>query len=229
MKTQAATFAVKATGDDHIAQATTSTAGRDREGDEIVSSGVDVQPFLRNPVVLWAHDYKSLPVGRAISVDKGRDTLTATWQWASGDAFAERVKHCWQHGILNAVSVGIRPKEVERLSDGSGVRILTSELLEFSVVPVPANADAIRRMKAAGLFSSSSFAATDVVVELADSDNEVVLELLDDDEVVLDVSQHAFQHAVVEGVTAAYNDVISDELRRSLNYAMGRIDDDVRR
>ena len=229
MKTQAATFAVKATGDDRIAQATISTAGRDREGDEIVSSGVDVQPFLRNPVVLWAHDYKSLPVGRAITVDKGRESLTATWQWVDGDQFAERVKHCWQHGVLNAVSVGIRPKQVERLPDGSGVRILTSELLEFSVVPVPANADALRRMKAAGLFSS--FAATDVVVEVADSDDEVVLELRDDDEVVLemDVSPHALQHAVVEGVTAAYTEIISDELGRSINYAMGRIDDDVRR
>ena len=135
------------------------------------------------------------------------------------DAFAERVKHCWQQGILNAVSVGIRPKEVERLSDGTGVKILTSELLEFSVVPVPANAEALRRMKAAGLLSSSSFAARDGVLELSDSD----------DEVVLDVSQHAFQHAVAEGVTAAYAEVISDELRRSLNYAMGRIDDGGRR
>jgi HK97 family phage prohead protease len=210
---------VKATGDNHLAQATISTAGRDREGDEIVSSGVDVQPFLRNPVVLWAHDYKSLPVGRATAVNKGRDSLTASWQWADGDAFAERVKHCWQQGILNAVSVGIRPKEVERLSDGTGVKILTSELLEFSVVPVPANAEALRRMKAAGLLSSSSFAARDGVLELSDSD----------DEVVLDVSQHAFQHAVAEGVTAAYAEVISDELRRSLNYAMGRIDDGGRR
>lgn len=219
MKTTAATFTVKATGDNHLAQATISTAGRDREGDEIVSSGVDVQPFLRNPVVLWAHDYKSLPVGRATAVNKGRDSLTASWQWADGDAFAERVKHCWQQGILNAVSVGIRPKEVERLSDGTGVKILTSELLEFSVVPVPANAEALRRMKAAGLLSSSSFAARDGVLELSDSD----------DEVVLDVSQHAFQHAVAEGVTAAYAEVISDELRRSLNYAMGRIDDGGRR
>ena len=221
MNTHAATFHVKATGNDHVAQATISTVGRDREGDEIVSSGIDTESFLKNPVVLYAHDYKSLPVGRALTVDQGPGRLTATWRWADGDPFAERVKRCWQNGILNAVSVGIRPKEVERLPDGTGVRILTSELLEFSVVPVPANAEALRRMKAAGLFSSSSFAATDVVLELSDSD--------DDDAVVLDVSQHAFQQAVVDGVTAAYTEIISDELGRSINYAMGRLDDDVRR
>ena len=78
MNTHAATFHVKATGNDHIAEATISTAGRDREGDEIVSSGIDTESFLKNPVVLYAHDYKSLPVGRALTVDQAPGSLTAT-------------------------------------------------------------------------------------------------------------------------------------------------------
>lgn len=229
MKKQAATFSVKATSENNIAQATISTAGRDREGDEIVSHGVDVQPFMRNPVVLWAHDYKSLPVGKATAVNKGRDSLTATWQWAEGDEFAARVKNCWQQGILNAVSVGIRPKEVEPLPGRGGVRILTSELLEFSVVPVPANANALRRMKAAGLFSPlqrvshalSEYGPHDVVLELRD-DDAVMVEF--DARRSVTVSQHELNRALVDGVALAYGEVISDELERSLCYAMGRID-----
>jgi len=34
---------------------------------------------------------------------------------------------------------------------------------------------------------------------------------------------------VVDGVTAAYADIIGDEFGRSVSYAMGRIDDDVLR
>ena len=214
-----ATFAVSATGDNDIATATISTAGRDREGDEIVSSGVDVQNYLRNPIVLFAHDYQSLPVGRATNVDKGRDSLTASWQWAEGDPFAERVKNCWQQGMLNAVSVGVRPKEVETLPGGGGVRILTSELLEFSVVPVPANADALRRMKAAGLFSQ--FAPAETVLEVDDS--PVALELADEPE-RYSLHDPVVRNAVLDGVASSLTAIVNEEIERSICYLRGRVD-----
>ncbi|MHC4201599.1 MAG: HK97 family phage prohead protease [Planctomycetota bacterium] len=46
--------------------ATISTRARDRQGDVIEPSGVRLERFRKNPVVLYAHDYEALPVARSM-------------------------------------------------------------------------------------------------------------------------------------------------------------------
>jgi hypothetical protein len=40
-----------------------STSGRDAEGDRMLSEGVELDRFRRNPVLLWGHDTYALPIG----------------------------------------------------------------------------------------------------------------------------------------------------------------------
>ena len=55
----------------------------------------------------------------------------------------QRVKNAWDKGFLRAASVSWVP--VESASDESGRRRdVTSELVEWSLVPVPADPDALR-------------------------------------------------------------------------------------
>jgi phage head maturation protease len=96
--------------------------------------------------VLWAHDYSRLPVARAVEIDAVPGVgLRAKMEFAPAgvDAHIDAVRKLWELGFLNAASVGFTPKAGTPTGKG-GTRYTEWELLEFSIVPIPANADALR-------------------------------------------------------------------------------------
>ena len=113
-------------------------------------AGMSTEAYMRNPVVMWAHDVVGrspsggLPIGRTVELSKGGDgRLMAEFEFLADDPFAQRVKNAWDKGFLRAASVSWVP--VESASDESGRRRdVTSELVEWSLVPVPADPDALR-------------------------------------------------------------------------------------
>lgn len=136
--------------DDRSIKFTITTGAPDREKDVIDSEGWDLSAFLKNPVVLFAHDYDSLPVAKATSIEQQGDSLVATAEFAPKELnpMAEQVFQMLKAGFLKGASVGFRPLTFSYNEERSGVDFSTQELLEFSVVPVPANAQALM---AAGL------------------------------------------------------------------------------
>lgn len=129
--------------DENSYRVTITTGIQDRQGQVIKSDGAKVDNYMRNPVVLWAHQYTTLPVGKTTNIAPGQNAVDADFQFAPPgvNAFADEVHRAWDAGLLNAVSVGIIPLEWE---DAKTVK--TWELLEFSIVPIPANQEALRRM-----------------------------------------------------------------------------------
>jgi hypothetical protein len=99
---------------------------------------------MENPIVLWAHDYGSLPIGVTDSIQKDQGRTIAKGRFAPTD-FAQQVRKLYDLKIVRATSVGFIPKEME------GNIVTKSELLEFSFVPVPANPYALSLMKSAEL------------------------------------------------------------------------------
>jgi len=142
-----------------VAEVLVSTEGLDRDQDRLLAAGARLDAFERNPVVLFAHNHRDVPIGRATAVRSvpGRG-VRASWRWLEGDPFASRVRNAWDQGVLNACSVGFIPGE-STPNDAGGRDFSSWELLEFSVVPVPANADAVRTLKALGLHRSLDEAA----------------------------------------------------------------------
>jgi HK97 family phage prohead protease len=64
--------------------------------------------------------------------------------------FADRCAALIDAGLLGAVSVGFRPIEWRYMEEGrGGVRFIQQELLEISLVPVPANPEALIEARAA--------------------------------------------------------------------------------
>lgn len=124
-----------------------STATIDRQGESIDQAGWDLTNFLKNPVILWAHDYSSLPIGIAESTQVTDQGLVMNGRFASGEAnpMADNVRMLYEDGILKTVSVGFIPKE------RNGNIITKAELLEVSFVPVPANPEALSLALAKGL------------------------------------------------------------------------------
>lgn len=145
---QGFTAEVKAEDDDRKVRFTISTAGVDRMGDTISVDGWDLSNFRKNPVVLWAHDARSLPIAKASDVRIEDGVLKATAEFASAEAnpLAESVLQLIKGRFLNATSVGFMPRKWRFADDDSrtlGIDFEEQELLEFSVVPVPANPEAL--------------------------------------------------------------------------------------
>lgn len=128
-----------------------STEAVDRMGDSIKLAGWRLDRFKSNPVILFGHDSHDLPIGKAVAVGVEGDALVVTVQFASAEANpeAEKVFRLIEGGFLNAVSVGFIPIKWQFVDDQEtgrcGLDILEAELLEISVVCVPALADALVR------------------------------------------------------------------------------------
>jgi HK97 family phage prohead protease len=136
------------------AEATITTETADLDHDRVTAAGIRLERFRRNPVVLYAHDYQGLPVGTAtaLDVEPGRG-IRARWRWLEGDEFADRVRNAWEQGVLRGTSIGFLPIR-SKPNELGGVDFLETELLEFSVCPLPANSEAVRQLKALGLSPS---------------------------------------------------------------------------
>lgn len=146
------------TFDDGSEEIVISSSVEDRDGDVIEVDGWELENYLANPVVLFAHDYRGVPVGRSLDLRREPQALVARFKWrdpANDYDPVLPIKAAWDQGILRAASVGFKPLEVEPL-DGSDAatdmnwfwgpkRYKRQELLEWSVVPVPANQEALRR------------------------------------------------------------------------------------
>jgi HK97 family phage prohead protease len=148
-------FAVRALReDDRSIDVVASTDAVDRH-DEVVEQVWQLDRYRANPVVLYAHASRELPIGQASGVEVEGNALRATLRFVTAEAnpLAERVWQSLKQGSLRAVSVGFVPHSFrfEVIDDREVLVLSDNELVEISVVPVPANPDALASMRARAL------------------------------------------------------------------------------
>lgn len=116
---------------------------KDRQGEVIKIDGIDLKNYKKNPIILWAHNHNDLPIGKATKLNKNDGELGVRIQFADASeySFADTVYKLVRGGYLGALSIGFLPDYKQVIYDEkSNSRIYNSvELLEISVVPVPAN------------------------------------------------------------------------------------------
>ena len=139
--------------------------------------GLSTEGYSRNPVVMWAHDAVGrspsggLPIGRTLELDRGPGgRIVAEFEFLEGDPFAQRVRNAWDQGFLRAASISWLPLE-SRPVEGGRLRDTRSELLEWSIVAVPADPDALRE--------SQSRMIRELVAEASESASREVREIVD--------------------------------------------------
>ena len=135
----------------HVYSVTIFANELSRDGVSVDIDGMDFSNYRKNPVVLFAHDYSGrtgssgLPIGRTLRLDRTQDgRISAEFEFLSGDPFADRVRNAWNRGFLRGASIGWRAIEARPSERARGVRIVKSELIEWSIVAVPADPDALR-------------------------------------------------------------------------------------
>jgi HK97 family phage prohead protease len=127
-----------------------STAQVDRYGDIIEVEGWELDNWLKVPVILYGHDYGGFPIGQGISAIKDPLrglVIQAKFATAAENPEADIAYRLALGGYIRAVSVGFMDLEREPLLDNegnrTGWRFKRAELLEVSLVAVPANPGAV--------------------------------------------------------------------------------------
>lgn len=149
----------------------------DRDGDIIIQAGIDLKNFANNPVVLPFHDSRTFPVGNFIKlwVDVTAKSLKG-WILFPDDrvdpsGMCERAFRFAKSRIMRAGSIGFKGLEVkfptkeERTHLGMmdyGVIFSKSELMEFSLCPVPSNPHALSNAVKSGALNATDLLFAEV-------------------------------------------------------------------
>lgn len=125
-----------------------STPAVDRDGDRVVPGGLDLENYRRNPVLLYGHNYADpfAVIGKAAEIvvdEMGMRILPELREPATDNDPMHIIKALWEQGLLRAASIGFKP--LQSMGNAYGGKDITqAELLEISLVPIPANQTALR-------------------------------------------------------------------------------------
>lgn len=136
-----------------------SSQNVDRMGDIVVTDGLNIDEFMKNPVGLLFHDSRTWPIGKWENLEKhlsGRPKrLEGDLVLLPGGGPVKAIDEAeWMlaNGGIRACSIGFVPNwdtaELIKTESGEwtgGIKWNQSELVECSVCAVPANPDALMR------------------------------------------------------------------------------------
>lgn len=127
-----------------------STATPDRYGDTVNPKGWHTDTFNKNPVFLFSHESRNFPIGKVTSTweKAGKFMADVSFMPEGMHDIADKAWSMLKGGFLNAVSVGFMPIKQEPIYDDDGhwkgTKFIEQELLELSLVPIPANPEALQ-------------------------------------------------------------------------------------
>jgi len=208
-----------------------SNDGEDRDKDVINVGGWKLGNYKKNPVVLWQHRRDLPPIARSIDIRVSGSRLVATMEFPPEGAspLADEIHNLVAAGFLHSTSVGFMPIRSVYNAERGGHDILEAELLEWSIVNVPANSEAtIQRCIGAGCDSK----AVDRWLKGASCACKGTLtgQELPDDIPFEDEDQYCTQSPETiaritrQATRTALRAEIPALIRREINYLRGRID-----
>jgi HK97 family phage prohead protease/HK97 family phage major capsid protein len=121
--------------------ASTTAIDRDNEIVESIAFESSLPDYLKNPILLYMHDWYGMPIGKIVSAeikDEGLwvAALVLPTEYSGGADAIMLIKE----SVLKFFSIGFRVKEyIERPDDDEPSRITDLELMEISIVHTPAN------------------------------------------------------------------------------------------
>jgi HK97 family phage prohead protease len=125
-----------------------STGSLDRDRDRVIPSGADIDAYMKNPVVQWGHNYRdpwaTIGTTERLEIDANGITAEFVLREAANESDPMHVvRALWNQGLIRTASIGFNPKRETR-NDQGGFDFTEWELLEWSLVPIPANQEALR-------------------------------------------------------------------------------------
>ena len=149
-----------------------STPSLNSYGSRILTEGIDLEQYKKNPVLLYMHnrcfDGHTMPIGRMENIRVDGDKLMGTPVFDMEDDFAKLVANKWEKGFLKMFSAGV--EIIETSTDASMLlpgqtraTITKCRLEEVSVVDIGANNDAVQLSHEGKLLTLSAGTPNEVV------------------------------------------------------------------
>jgi len=122
-------------------------------GSRVLTSGIDLSQYERNPVLLWMHrrswEPGAMPIGKVenLRIEDGR--LIGTPVFDQNDDFAKQIESKWDNGFLRMASAGLEPMETTPdpalvLPGQTRETVTRCKLVEVSIVDIGGNDEALQ-------------------------------------------------------------------------------------
>lgn len=129
-----------------------NTAGFDRDRDRVFPRGAKLENYFKNPVVQYGHNYRDpwATIGRTNELLVTDEYIEADFDLrpAANDNDPQSiVLLLWNGNWIKAASIGFMPEENKEnvKNDAGGIDFWSWQLLEWSLVSIPSNQDALRQ------------------------------------------------------------------------------------
>lgn len=122
-------------------------------GTRILTAGIDLEQYRRNPVLLWMHrrNYQDTagPIGRIENLRLDGTRLIGTPVFDQNDPFAKQIQSKWENGFLRMASAGLELLEVSddpslAVDGQTRATVTRSKLVEVSIVDIGSNDEALK-------------------------------------------------------------------------------------
>ena len=143
-----------------------STSRLNSYGSRVITAGIDITQYEKNPVLLWMHrrsfsSNSPLPIGRVENLRFDGDALKGTPVFDEKDPFAKQIADKWEGGFLKMCSAGLDIVEtsvdpVHLLPGQTRATVLRSKLTEVSIVDIGSNDDALQLTNSGQLLTLAS-------------------------------------------------------------------------
>lgn len=166
-----------------------STDSVDRDNEVVIPKGLKRKNYAGNPVVMVNHDYRSLPIGKALWVKPDGNRVLSKYFVSDKTQLGRDVFGLIQDGVLRAHSVGFQSlkqssptsAEIKGRPELATVKTIHREweMFEFSVVGIPANPDALTLAVSKGYSQETIDLITGKAAAIEQATTEVVRAVAD--------------------------------------------------
>ena len=130
-----------------------STEAVNSYGSRVLTDGIDLSQYERNPVLLWMHrrswEPGAMPIGNVENLRVEDGKLIGTPVFDQNDDFAKQIESKWENGFLRMASAALEPIETTPdptlvLPGQTRETVTRSKLIEVSIVDIGGNDEALQ-------------------------------------------------------------------------------------
>ena len=180
----------------------------------VKTEGIDTTRFCKNPIMLYNHDRNGGIIGRWEKLRVVDGKLLADAVFDVKDGLGAMINDKVKRGFINSVSIGMNPLE-ETIENGVRT-VIKSELVEVSIVDIPANPNAVKTLRNSKNMLLLSYSLEDLKTRL--------IKLLGLDENISDAELFEYVKKIVDKenfndeIDEAYKNGVIDDIEKQLLY-----------
>lgn len=185
----------------------------------VKTEGIDTTRFCKNPIMLYNHDRNCGIIGRWEKLRVVDGKLLADAVFDEKDGLGAMIKDKVKRGFINSVSIGINP--LEEITENGVRTVIKSDLIEVSIVDIPANPNAVKSFGNSKNMLLLSYSQEDLKSQL--------IKLLGLDENISDAELFDYVKKIIDKenfndeIDEAYRNGVVDEIEKQLLYKSDKV------